>query len=127
MSITIPKPLIPVLVKPVVPAWVLIAIISAQIAVNVIVENPEPQCNLVVHYPHYSRSMERDRGLDAIKVNITSKCNVPQDYTEISASIKSNVNGLLSIHKFDRTREPADSEDATTAYFKTSLNFVLKV
>jgi hypothetical protein len=121
-----PNPIPPTIIKSVTPPWVLAAIIATQIVLNVVSVSPEPKCTLEVEYPHHSRSMERDMGIDAIKINIKSECNVPQLYTEVDASIESKVGEVVTTYVFARTREPADSKDPKTAYFKRLFKFCAK-
>lgn len=121
-----PKLIPPTIIKSVTPPWVLAAIVATQIVLNVVSISPKPECMLEVEYPHYSRSMERDMGIDAIKLNITSECNVPQAYTEVTAIIKSKINGVEKTYEFAKTREPADIKNPKTAYFKRLFKFCAK-
>lgn len=121
-----PKSIPPTIIKSITPPWVLAAIIATQVVINAVAASPEPKCTLEVEYPHYSRSMERDMGIDAIKINIKSECNVPQAYTEVEASIKSKVGQVMTTYDFARTRESADSKEPNSAYFKRLFKFCTK-
>ncbi len=118
MFLPSPKPLIPILVKPVLPAWVLVAALAAQYAIIAIGSPPKPDCTLKVHYPHYSTSMDRRESVDSIKVNITSECTAPQAFTEITAQITEVVNGVTADYLFESVRQNADPENSHNASFK---------
>ena len=89
MPITIPKPtnLIPKLVKAKVPVWLVAAIVAADVVAVQLAQPKEPICTLKVDYPHHSTSVKKYSGVDAIKVNIVSKCDVDQSYTLVDATI----------------------------------------
>jgi hypothetical protein len=118
MFLPSPKPLISILVKPVLPTWVLVAALAAQYAITSIGSPPKPDCTLKVHYPHYSTSMERRESVDSIKVNITSECTVPQEFTEVTAQITEVVNGVTADYPFESVRQNADPENSHNASFK---------
>lgn len=92
MSITIPKPLIPILKKPMTPPWVLALALVVQFASSQFGNSPIPSCTLVFECPHHSTSIAESRGVDAIKLNVKSVCNVPQRFTELSASMQTIKN-----------------------------------
>jgi hypothetical protein len=118
MFLPSPKPLIPLFVKPIVPAWVLVAALAAQYTVIAIVGPSKPECTLKVHYPHYSTSMDKRKNVDSIKVNITSECTKPQAFTEITAQITEVVNGVATDHPFQPVRQYADTANSHNASFK---------
>jgi len=73
-----------------------IAVVGLLVVEYVILNNvitPEPKCSLNVERPHYSTYLKETRNIDAIKLNITSECNVPQDYTEVESAIQKLENG----------------------------------
>ena len=43
---------------------------------------------LNVERPHYSTSLKETQSIEAIKLNVTSICNIPQKYTRITARIQ---------------------------------------
>ncbi len=88
MSLTIPKPVISILSKPMTPPWVLAVVIVSQIAFTQIGKESSPVCILKFERLHYSTSVKRNLGLDAIKMNIKSICTVPQRRTELTATIE---------------------------------------
>ena len=92
MPITIPKL---ILLMPKVPSIVVVGLLAAQFLLFQIGHGPEPKCTLKVEIPHYSTSLKEVRNLDVIKLNITSTCNVPLEYTEIDSTIQ----------KIDRNRQ----------------------
>lgn len=85
MPITIPKP---ILLMPKVPGVIVIGLLAAQFLLFQGGSGPEPKCTVRVERPHHSTSLKESRNFDAIKLNITSTCNVPQDYTRITARIQ---------------------------------------
>lgn len=88
MSLTIPKPVISILSKPMTPPWVLAVVIVSQIVFTQIGKESSPVCILKFERLHYSTSVKRNLGLDAIKMNIKSICTVPQRRTELTATIE---------------------------------------
>jgi len=94
MPITIPK-LVPksFFTTPKIPSIAVIGLMVAEFVILNIVNAPEPHCTLNVEKPHYSTFLKETRNIDAIKLNITSECNVPQDYTEVESSIRKLENG----------------------------------
>lgn len=85
MPITIPRP---ILLMPKVPSVVVAGLLAAQFLLFHIGHSPEPHCTLKVEKPHYSTSLKETKGIDAVKLNLTTKCNVPQKYTELNSSIQ---------------------------------------
>jgi hypothetical protein len=85
MPITIPKS---ILLAPKIPSIAVVGLMLAQFVVFNIVNNPEPTCTLVVERPHHSTSIKERQNLDSIKLNITSKCTAPQEYTRVTARIQ---------------------------------------
>lgn len=85
MPITIPKSL---LLAPKIPSIAVVGLMLAQLVVFNIVNNPDPTCTLVVERPHHSTSIKERQNLDSIKLNITSKCTAPQEYTRVTARIQ---------------------------------------
>ncbi len=120
MPITIPKPtnLIPKLVKAKVPVWLVAAIVAADVVAVQLAQPKEPICTLKVDYPHHSTSVKKYSGVDAIKVNIVSKCDVDQSYTLVDATILEKVGGKILNHDFLQVRANADSDQRTKAFFK---------
>jgi len=85
MPITIPKP---ILLMPKVPSLLVVGLLAAQFLILQITHNPEPNCTLNIERPDYSTSLSEIQNVDAIKLNITSTCNVSQKYTQLSADIQ---------------------------------------
>lgn len=82
-----PKPLIPVLTKPMTPPWVLAIVLASQFAFSQLGNEPKPSCTLKFERIHYSTSVKNTSGTDAVKLNVKSVCNLPQKYTELTASM----------------------------------------
>jgi hypothetical protein len=90
MPLTIPKS---ILFTPKVPSIAVVGLLLAELLISQSFHSPEPYCTLNVEIPHYSTYLKEIRNIDAIKLNITSECNVPQDYTEIKSFIGKLENG----------------------------------
>ena len=116
MPITIPKP---ILLLPKVPSVVVVGLLVAQFLFFQYGNGPEPKCILKVERPHYSTSLNETQNIDAIKLNITSTCNVPQKYTEISANIqKIQNNQKVTAFRFESERRSAMPGAPNIAAFK---------
>ena len=89
MSITLPKPgaLKPFLTKPKIPGLLAIGLLAAQYILFGPGTSPDPLCTLKVEQIHKSTNLIEEQKILAIKLNVTSECNVPQDSTTIDASI----------------------------------------
>ena len=102
MPITIPKP---ILLFPKVPSVLVLGLLVSQFLLFQVGHSPEPKCTINVERPHYSTSLKELRNIDAIKLNITVTCNVPQKYSEITSSIqKIENNGEVLAHRFQVIR-----------------------
>ena len=96
MPLTIPKPLVPILIKPIVPGWLLVAALIAQYAVMAANGSAEPSCDLELQRVHKSTYMREFKNQDVIKLNMFTECNAPQEDSEITASILEELpNGNL--------------------------------
>ena len=116
MPITIPKP---ILLLPKVPSVVVVGLLAVQFLLFQIGHSPEPKCILKVERPHYSTSLNETQNVDAIKLNITATCNVPQKYTEISANIqKIQKNQEVTAFRFESERRSAMTGAPNIATFK---------
>ena len=102
MPITIPKPN---LLIPKVPSVLVAGLLVAQFLFFQVGHGPEPQCTLNVERPHYSTSLKEKKNIDAIKLNMTVTCSVPQKYSEITSSIqKIESNREALAHRFQVIR-----------------------
>ena len=102
MPLTIPKP---ILLLPKVPSVLVVGLLAAQFFLFQIGHSPEPKCTLNVERPHHSTSLKEKRNIDAIKLNMTVTCNVPQKYSEIASSIqKIENNREVLAHRFQVIR-----------------------
>lgn len=116
MSITFPKP---GLLKPKIPGVVAIGLLVAQFIFFEVSQTPEPSCNIIVERPHYSSYLKEFKSLDAIKLNITSKCNVPQKFTRIFATIQEiRSNRQTTAHVFESRDARPLKKDETLAQFQ---------
>jgi hypothetical protein len=116
MSITFPKPK---LLGPGIPSLIVAGLLLAQFALFGGGDNPDPKCTLIVERPHHSTYLKEFRKIDAIKLNISSECNVPQLFTEITSKIqKIAKNRELTAHAFKVTRVQSDSKNSQVAVFK---------
>ena len=118
MSFTLPKPLIPGLVKARVPVWVIAAAIAAQIVVTQVNQNHEPSCSIKFERIHYSSSIKRNLGKDSIKLNPVTSCNQSQNYSDIVANISVLKNDRpVRIYTSVNTRQKASAKKPTDAEF----------
>jgi len=102
MPITIPKPN---LLIPKVPSVLVAGLLVAQFLFFQVGHGPEPKCTLNVERPHYSTSLKEKKNIDAIKLNMTVTCSVPQKYSEIASSIQKIDNNRETLaHRFQVIR-----------------------
>ena len=118
MSLQKPHPLYSILIKPVVPAWLLIAAMAAQYAITTIGGPEDISCFLKLERIHHSTSVNERNGKDALKLNITSECTQEQIQTQLSSRIYSIRNGKeILIYKSNQTIQFANKRDKRKAYF----------
>ena len=91
MSLTIPKP---IRILPKVPGVAVIGLMALQYVWMAASSDPNVHCELKVQNPHQSTHAAEYLGLDVVKLKITSECNRPQKYTEITATIYESNEGL---------------------------------
>ena len=116
MPITIPKS---VLLSPKVPSIAVVGLLAAQFLILQNFGGTEPKCTLKVEKPHYSTSLSEDQNIDAIKLNITSTCNVSQKYTQLNASIqKIQDNREITASSFVNERRNSTAKLPNVASFK---------
>jgi hypothetical protein len=120
MPLTIPKPLVPILIKPIVPGWLLVAALIAQYAVMATDGSAEPSCNLELQRVHKSTYMREFKNQDVIKLNMFTECNVPQEDSEITASILEELpNGNLEkVHDFSNILRRPSPDNPNVTVFK---------
>lgn len=118
MSLTIPKPLIPIFTKPMTPPWVLALIIASQLVFSQTGNDPRPTCHLKFERIHHSTSVNERNGKDAIKLNVTSECTQEQIQTQLTSRIYSIRNGKeILIYSSNPINQLADKRDRRKAYF----------
>jgi|Laugrespbdmm15sd_2_1035082.scaffolds.fasta_scaffold09378_2 hypothetical protein len=116
MPITIPKSL---LLVPKIPSIAVVGLLAAQFLILQSIGGTEPKCTLNVERPHYSTSLSENQNIDAIKLNITSICNVSQKYTQLSASIqKIKNNREITAYSFVNERRSSTTKSPNVASFK---------
>lgn len=107
-----------VLLQPRIPTLFVVGLMVAQYLIFGSGNSPEPKCTLKVQQPHYSTYLKEYRNIDAIKLNITSTCNLPQNYTEISSSIQKIVNSRqITAHNFKLERRDSSTKSPNTVVF----------
>lgn len=77
-----------VLLQPRIPSLFVVGLLVAHYLIFSSGNSPEPKCTLKVDQPHYSTYLNEFKNINAIKLSITSKCDMPQNYTELTLSIK---------------------------------------
>ncbi|MEY3893829.1 MAG: hypothetical protein RIR78_607 [Actinomycetota bacterium] len=116
MSITLPKPN---LLNFKVPGALAVGLLAAQFLLFQYGNDTDPECFLNVERPHHSTSLSENQNLDAIKLNITSTCNVSQKYTQLSASIqKIQNNREITAYSFVNQRRSSTTKLPNVASFK---------
>jgi hypothetical protein len=116
VPITIPKS---ILLTPKVPSIAVVGLLLAELLISQSFHNPEPYCTLNVERPHYSTSLKETKGIDAIKLNLTTTCNVPQKYTELTSSIqKIDSNRQVAAYAFVVARRKPSGKSPKIAEFK---------
>lgn len=124
MPITIPKS---ILLTPKVPSIAVVVLLAAQFLILQSVGGPEPKCTLNVERPHYSTSLSEEQNIDAIKLNITSTCNVAQKYTQLNAALqKIQNNREITAHSFANERRNSTTKSPNVASFKNLFARCLK-
>jgi hypothetical protein len=72
-----------------------------------------------VERPHHSTYLKEFKKIDAIKLNISSFCTVPQLYTQITSRIqKIENNREVTAHAFGVTRVSSDSKTTYAVQFR---------
>jgi len=116
MPITIPKP---ILLMPKVPGLLVIGLLAAQYLLFQSGNGLEPKCSVNVERPHHSTSLKESQNVHAIKLNITSRCNVPQNYTKVTSRIqKIENNREVVAQKFPSRVAASTVKSPETAVFK---------
>ncbi len=116
MPITIPKSL---LLAPKIPSIAVVGLLAAQLIALNYLNSPEPTCTLNVERPHHSTSIKENQNFDAIKLNITSQCTVPQEYTVVTAQIQMLKNNReTTVSNFVSRKASATSKSSGKAVFK---------
>jgi hypothetical protein len=77
-----------VLLQPRIPSLFVVGLLVAHYLIFSSGKAPEPICNLKMNRPHYSTYLNEFKNINAIKLSITSKCDTPQNYTELTLTIK---------------------------------------
>lgn len=107
-----------VLLQPRIPTLFVVGLMVAQYLIFGSGNSPEPKCTLKVQQPHYSTYLKEYRNIDAIKLNITSTCNLPQNYTEITSSIQKIVNNQqVTAHDFKLERRDSTTKSPYIVVF----------
>ena len=104
---------------PKVPSLLVVGLLAAQFLILQVTHSPEPNCALNIERPHYSTSLNEDQNIDAIKLNITSICNVPQKYSQLSAAIlKIQNNREITAYSFENERRSSTIKTPHVVTFK---------
>ena len=100
------------------PPWVIAIAIATQLAFTHVVQSPSPSCTLKFENLHYSTSVNRNMGKDAIKMNVKTVCNSAQIFSELTAQITQIKNGQTTLaYESTLTRVPANRNNNTEADF----------
>ena len=116
MPITLLKP---ILLMPKVPSVLVVGLLAAQFIALHYANSPEPTCSLTVERPHHSTSMKERQNIDAIKLNRTSQCTVPQEFTVVTAHIQTLENDReITVSTFISRKAESTSKSSGRAVFK---------
>lgn len=104
---------------PKIPGLLVIGLLAAQFLLFQAGNGPEPKCSVNVERPHHSTNLKESQNVDAIKLNITSICNAPQNYTSINARIqKIENNREVVAHNFSVRVAVSTAKSPETAVFR---------
>ena len=116
MSITFPKS---ILLTPKIPNIAVVVLLAAEFLFMQNLNSQDPYCTLKVEHPHYSTSLKETKGIDAIKLNITTKCNVAQKYTQVSTHIQKIRNEReVTAFSFENRRKGSTFKAPNVVSFK---------
>jgi hypothetical protein len=103
MSITIPRPLIPILTKPKLPGWVALTALVLQYALIGSGSNSNSECEIKVQEVHLSTYSNEYRKIEEIKLKVSTRCDSPQLTTKVRGAIfKEQPNGsYVNVYTFD--------------------------
>jgi hypothetical protein len=103
MSITIPKPLIPILTKPKIPGWVAVAALLLQYALFGSSSHSNSECAIKVQDVHLSTYSTEYRKNQEIKLKVSTRCDSPQLTTKVRGAVyKEQSNGsYVNVYTFD--------------------------
>jgi len=108
-----------VLLQPRIPTLFVVGLMVAQYLIFGSGNSPEPKCTLKVDLPHYSTYLNEFKNINAIKLSITSKCDMPQNYTELTLSIKRLENKQkVTTSKLDLKRQYSNTNFPNVAKFE---------
>ncbi len=85
---SIPKPLIPAIIKARVPVWLLVGALVSQYAINRTIEQSEPNCRIKVQRVHQSTYSLEFQKLSEAKLKISTLCDPPQAYTSLTVKFE---------------------------------------
>lgn len=89
--------------KPKIPGLLAIGLLAAQYILLGPGNSPEPNCTINVEQIHKSTDLYEAQKVLAIKLNVTSECNVPQESTTIDAHIDQILgNQQITIREFKK-------------------------
>lgn len=116
MSLTLPKPF---RILPKVPSVAVIGLLALQYAWMSATTEPKVHCDLIVERPHVSTHLAEKLGVNAVKLNITSKCNASQRFTEVEAWIEiQELNAQSIAYNFGSVRANAMKNSEKEAQFE---------
>lgn len=103
MSITIPKPLIPILKLPKIPGWVAVAALVLQFAITNNNSSSQPECRINVQQVHNSTYSYEFKNLDEIKLNVTTECDSPQLSSKVKGELfkEGTGGGYTHVYSFE--------------------------
>lgn len=101
-----------------VPGVLAIALLAGQLVVANLPERQNPNCSINVERPHTSTYLKERKNIDLLKLNITTRCDLPQKYTILNAEIEAIVDGVQSTaHIFSTELRTPKGRDRREVHF----------
>jgi hypothetical protein len=116
MSISLP---VKQILKFRVPGVLALALIAGQFLITELPKGKEQLCKISVERPHTSTYMKKRENLEILKLNITTECEVPQEYTIVDADIQAIIDNVqISVQRFNSQLRVSDGKGRYKARFR---------
>ena len=102
-----------------VPGVLALAIFAGEFLVNELPKVKEPLCKIDVERPHTSTYLKQRKNLEILKLNVTTECTVPQEFTILNADIQAIVDNVqISVQRFDNELRVPDEKGRFKAKYR---------